>query len=119
MELKEFVVSAISSISDAIVEADATIKQSGGMVNPGTLQATGQGSNEFVRPRTSLNFDIAVSASTKGEATAGAKAKIWVVEASIDGGKESVNQTVSRLTFSLDVALPSDDSQEQRIGKLR
>ncbi|MDP5362538.1 MAG: hypothetical protein NWP79_10395 [Paracoccaceae bacterium] len=119
MELKEFIVSAIGSIAEAVVESDAKIKRTGGLVNPGTLQSTGDGRNDFIRPRTTLNFDIAVSASIKGEATAGARAKIWVVEASIDGGKESANETISRLTSSLDVALPSDADQERRIGKLR
>ncbi|MEQ8902264.1 MAG: trypco2 family protein [Roseovarius sp.] len=119
MELKDFIVSAITDIANGVKEADSEIYKLGGMVNPGTHIWGDGGGTEFVHHRTKLNFDIAVSATKSGTAEAGAKARIWVVEASIGGGESSTNESVSRLTFSLDVVLPSDAAQEFRIGKVK
>lgn len=119
MELKEFITAAISDISLAVLEADKAIKDLGGLVNPGTHRATGHNEDEFIAPRTSLNFDIAVSASKAKAGGAGAKMKILVVEANLGGEGELKNETVSRLTFSLDVVLPHDSSQAKRVGKVK
>lgn len=119
MELKDFIVSAITSLTEGVVEADSVVKDKGGMVNPGTHQHDGTSNKNFVRPRTTLNFDIAISAASTKSGDAGASAKIWVIEAKLGGGAESQNESVSRLTFSLDVVLPSDSSQDDRVGKVR
>ena len=118
MELKDFIVSAITSITDGVAEADAKIKEKGGMVNPGTHQYD-ENVPTFVYPRTTLNFDIAISATQTKDGSAEATAKIWVVEAKLGGGVESKNESVSRLSFSVDVVLPSDKDQIKRIGKVR
>lgn len=119
MDLKDFVISAISDIANAVKEADNEIQALGGLVNPGVHTKPKGKEIEFVAPRTTLQFDIAISAAKTGEATAGAKARIWVVEASLGGKGEASNETVSRLTFSLDVVLPHDAKQSERIGKVK
>lgn len=123
MELKDFIVSAISDISSAVAEADEKIRDAGGLVNPGghhrTMDAPEIGPQSFVAPRTTLNFDIAVSASKEGKGSAEAKAKILVIEASIGGEGKIRSETVSRLTFSLDVVLPHDKNQAERTGKVK
>ena len=119
MELKDFIVSAITSLTEGVAEADQKISGAGGMVNPGTHLHDGQPKKDFVRPRTTLNFDIAVSATNSKSGGGGITAKILVVEAKLSGDAESRNESVSRLTFSLDVVLPSDPSQEDRVGKVR
>lgn len=119
MDLKDFVVSAISDIANAVKEADEKIRELGGLVNPGVHTKPEGGEIEFVAPRTTLEFDIAISAAKSGEASAEAKAKIWVVEASLGGKGEATNETVSRLTFSLDVVLPHDAKQSERVGKVK
>ncbi|MEL7100670.1 MAG: hypothetical protein AAGM84_17730 [Pseudomonadota bacterium] len=119
MDLRDFVVSAISDISEAVSEADKLVKPLGGIVNPGSNKFRGEGKYEFVASRTSLNFDIAVTASKAGTGEVGGKAKIWVVEAKLGAAAETSNQTVSRLTFSVDVVLPHDSSQLDRVGKVQ
>lgn len=71
---------------------------------------------QFVAPRSTLNFYVAVSASKESCAGGGAKAKIRVVEASVDGKHEVHNVTVPMLTFALDVMLPHDSGQGERLG---
>ncbi|MCK5932975.1 MAG: hypothetical protein KAG89_12475 [Fulvimarina manganoxydans] len=127
MDLKEFIVSAITEIAEAVEEADSQIKSKGGLVNPGTHRQPVAGQtrplpeNEqtFVAPRTTLNFDVAVTADSSGQKDKGAKAKIWVVEASIDSKVHEQNKSVSRLTFSIDVVLPHDKKQNERAGSIR
>ena len=112
LDLKDFIVSAITQISEGVLEADDIIKEHGGLVNPGTHTKE---DNEFIAPRTTLDFDIAVSASS----SKGAEGKISVLSASIGGGKTLASETASRLTFSLDVVLPTDENQKERVGKIR
>ncbi|MEN9059984.1 hypothetical protein [Ponticoccus litoralis] len=121
MDLKEFIVDAISSISEAVKVSDAAISDLGGLVNPGghIQGVTGTTSGRFVAPRTTLDFDIAVSASKEGSAGGSAKAKIFVVEASVGGDAKLRSETVSRLTFSIDVVLPHDPMQADRIGAVK
>lgn len=119
MELKDFVVSAITSLTDGVAEADKAIKSKGGLVNPGTHIHDGRSNKDFVHPRTTLNFDIAISATSTKDGEAGVNAKILVVEAKLGGSVESKNESVSRLTFALDVVLPSDPSQDDRIGPVK
>ena len=119
MELKDFVVTAITNLTDAVCEADESIESKGGMVNPGTHLHNGKENTSFVYPRTTLNFDIAVSATKTKEGEAAAAAKIWVVEAKLGGNVETKNENISRLTFSIDVVLPSDPNQDKRLGKVK
>jgi hypothetical protein len=132
MDLKEFIVAAISDISEAVSEADEKIKAAGGIVNPGSYKTGGTnelgGKNlrpqppspeRFVAPSTTLNFDIAVSAASAKSGSGGVSGKIWVIEASLGGDAESKNETVSRLTFSIEVVLPHDRSQADRVGLVR
>lgn len=119
MELKEFIISAVTDISEAVAEADAKVKERGGLVNPGVYIGTTGSPNMFVAPRTTLNFDVAVSAAQAGSGKAQASAKIWVIDASIGGGVDLKNESVSRLTFSVDVVLPHDKDQQARVGLVK
>lgn len=118
MDLKDFISGSIADISEAVKTADVALRDHGGMVNPGTHTSYVGGEN-FVAPRTSLNFDVAVSASKKGEGGAEAKAKIFVVEASLGGKGEMSSESVSRLSFTIDVVLPHDPNQKDRVGKVQ
>lgn len=116
MELKEFITSAISDIADAVAESDVYLKELGGLVNPG-IDGEKLGGSTFDAPRTCLNFDIAVAAQSSGGASGGLKAKILVMEATVSGGKGTMESSSSRLTFSLEVVLPHDPNQKERIPR--
>ncbi len=117
MDLKDFISGSITDIADAVKAADAALREHGGMVNPGTHTDNMAGS--FVAPRTKLDFDVAITASKKDNVGAEAKAKIFVVEASLGGKGEMSSESVSRLSFSIDVVLPHDPAQKERIGKVQ
>ena len=115
MNLKDFISNSISEIAEAIQIADKKLEPIGGMANPGTHQRHADG-GKYVAPRTTLNFDVALTASKAGEGGAGIKASIFVVEASVGGKGEVKNESVSRLSFSVDIVLPHDAKQKDRIG---
>lgn len=117
MDLKDFISGSIADIAEAVKTADDTLKEYGGMVNPGTH--TDNMAGGFVAPRTKLEFDVAITASKKDENGAEAKAKIWVVEASLGGSGEMSSESVSRLSFTIDVVLPHDPTQKERVGKVQ
>ncbi len=122
MELKEFIATAIDDIATATQQADEKLKPRGGLVNPGTHEhyaGVKADSKYFVAARTTLNFDIAVSATNSSSGDAGVKARIWVVEANLGGDLSAKHESISRLTFSIDVVLPFDENQADRIGKVR
>ena len=114
MDLKDFISGSIADIAAAVKTADDILKEYGGMVNPGAHADNLAGG--FVAPRTKLEFDVAITASKKGEGGAEVKAKIFVVEASLGGKGELSSERVSRLSFSLDVVLPHDVTQKDRVG---
>lgn len=115
MELKDFIQSAISDIADAVIDSDTYLKTVGGLVNPGTDKCK-MDIWSFDAPRTRLNFDIAVAAQSSDGDSVGVKAKIFVLEANLSGEKGTIESSSSRLTFSLDVVLPHDPNQRERLS---
>ena len=117
MDLKDFISGSIVDIAEAVKTADEALKEHGGMVNPGAH--TDNMAGGFAAPRTKLKFDVAVSASKRAEGGTGVKAKIFVVEASLGGEGEMSSESVSRLSFAIDVVLPHDAKQKERVGKVQ
>ncbi|MCH2093827.1 MAG: hypothetical protein MK160_01810 [Rhodobacteraceae bacterium] len=117
MDPKDFISGSIVDIAEAVKSAGTALQTHGGMANPGTQENAM--SQAFVAPRTRLDFDVAITASKTAEAGAEAKAKIFVVEASLGGTGEMRSESVSRLSFSIDVVLPHDPKQLERIGKVQ
>lgn len=109
MNLKDFIVSTITEISEGVTEADEKLKDAGGLVNPSTYSNDNQ-----IAARTTLNFDIALSAKQDKEGGADAKVGLWVVDASLGGKVSHANESISRLSFSIDVVLPYDQFQFAR-----
>lgn len=125
MDLKEFIETAIVQIAEGVTSADTKMAEMGGLVNPGSYSKPVKDAQNrkiqdplFQAPRTKLDFDIAVSASDTSSKGGDAKARIWVVEASVGGSKDTVRETVSRLSFSLEVILPTDPMLMARVGHI-
>jgi hypothetical protein len=119
MDLKEFIRESIVEIAAAICEADDEIKPRGGLVNPGanTLDTpTGPRSTSFVRPRTTLKFDIAVTSRDEKDIDGKISGRIAVISASIGSDSKSTSESASRLRFEIDVVFPADPEQKDRLG---
>ena len=121
MELKDFIKEAIKDISEAITESNLELKDHGVIVNPRRVEIEKNDKSNlagyivspsknpdpnFLRPVHMLSFDISVTATTKQNGKEG----IGVNVAGIKLGKENdsinSNDTASRLSFSIPIALP-------------
>jgi hypothetical protein len=112
MELKDFVRTSLIDIATGVEEATAEVTRLGGVLNPSHRHmpgATTVGRPHGLVPVQEVHFDVAVTAS-KAEGSE-AKAGIEVVGISlglgVKGRTDSEATSVSRLRFSVPVALPS------------
>lgn len=110
MELKEFIKDAISAIAEATTELQDELGPKGILINPPT---NGRDQTVFVegdkryyhRPVKEVEFDVALTVGKTSSGSAGAKVKIAILEANVGGEMEGSSQQVSRLKFSIPLAL--------------
>ena len=109
MELKEFIKTAITDITEAVSELQDELGN-GTIVNPSLTQVEHGKSlvvDNEVRMMERLNFDIAVTATEATELNANAKAGISVFGAKVGAENNERTENVSRLTFSIPLVLPT------------
>ncbi|MBO6892852.1 MAG: hypothetical protein JJ866_12995 [Roseibium sp.] len=110
MELKEFVAETLTQIIDGVKEAQA--REDGPNVNAAMSGAEFGGNLVNVGTygvATRVDFDVAVTAESKG----GAGAKLSVFGVGVEGGAGHTAGTANRISFSVPVRLPDGDSQRQ------
>lgn len=120
MELKDFIKTAISDITEAVSELQEELKN-GTIVNPSLTQEEHGKSlvvDNEVRMMERLNFDIAVTATEATELNGNAKAGISVFGAKVGAENKERTENVSRLTFSLPLVLPTTHVKTQ-LEKMR
>ena len=92
MELKEFVKKVIIDLDEAVSEANDKTKR----------EVRFKGIKE---QRTSLEFDVAVTAESTDSGEGGGEIKVWGIgQVGATGSKEQKNSTISRVSFSVDIA---------------
>ncbi|KJD33294.1 hypothetical protein PK35_05400 [Tamlana nanhaiensis] len=111
MELKEFIKTTLTQISQGIIEAQEEIDGTDMIVNPSGL-ATNQNGDKYLRTdgwRYVQNIEINVGVTALEKE--GEKAGIGIVTGFLSGGAQAStdnsNQTVSTIKFDIPVALPS------------
>lgn len=108
MELKDFVQNAITQLVDGVQAAQKSHSDSGAIINPsikdGKVNYYGNGlaSTGAGYYPSQLDFDLAVTVSNESGANAGIK----VFGVGVGGEQVSQTSSVSRLQFSISVALP-------------
>lgn len=109
MELKEFIKTAITDISDAISELQEELGEetvvNPAMPNPVSLKTiTVDGSNRLI---SILDFDVALTVGNTDSVSGNTKAGIQILSAKMSGDSKNYTENVSRLKFSVQVALPA------------
>ena len=117
MELKDFVAETLSQIIEGVRTAQAG--EDGANVNAGMSGANFGGHlvnfGEF-GVATRVDFDVLVTAETKG----GAGAKLSVFGVGVEGGGGHTAGSANRISFSVPVRLPDGDRErENRINAER
>lgn len=112
MELKEFIKTAITDITDAVSELQSELKN-GAIVSPSLPHAISNGTvldpeNDKVnRPISKIDFDVAITVGDSDSVEAGAKAGIQIFSAKLGSETKTHTENVSRMTFSIPLVLPT------------
>lgn len=109
MELKEFIKTAITDITNAVSELQGELIN-GTVINP-TISRGEYGKAVIVEngvaPIEHLNFDVAVTASESSGIDGSAKAGISIFGAKVGAENSSRTENVSRLTFTIPIVYPA------------
>lgn len=112
MELKEFIKTALTDITNAVSELQAEL-QNGAIVSPSLpapipdVTVKDQQNDKVNRPISKIDFDVAITVGGTSNTEAGGKVGIQVFSAKLGGNNESHTENVSKITFSIPVVLPT------------
>ena len=116
MDLKDFIKETVKAITSATHELQSELAATGAIVNPPTTSGSSDtfevsGTLHTMRRVQNIEFDLALttSSSTSGGGKAGVK--VFVVEASAGASQTRTNEEVSRVKFSVPLALPPSDQE--------
>ncbi|MGI9012859.1 MAG: hypothetical protein ACR2GY_01255 [Phycisphaerales bacterium] len=112
MNLKDFVAQTLVQIAEGVTKAAKGAGESGAIVNPeiSVHSMADPGMTSRKRPKNQLiEFDLAVTVDNSSSAKAGAGLRVFGIGATADGATASATQHVSRVRFSVPMALPVHD----------
>lgn len=118
MDLKDFIRSTITSISEAVIESQEDLKDKGVIVNPERMETGKTGEkllrNDGWRYVQNLEFDILVAVDEKADKGGKAELKIAGI-GSVGGGMATENliKNSNRLKFSIPVAFHTTPTPPQ------
>ncbi|PHS72712.1 MAG: hypothetical protein COB22_03795 [Cycloclasticus sp.] len=122
MELKEFVKETLTQISEGVQDSLASVRDSGGYVNPATRASTKttddshfasmtHGRNVFL-----ISFDVAVTVEEESGKDGHAKLKVASVFSAGGGGsKSNKSSSTNHISFKVPLALPVDPITEDEL----
>lgn len=109
MDLKEFIKTAITDITDAVNELQAEL-DNGAIVNPTLPNPIAQKTlivDDKIKPIEQLSFDVAVTASEEAGIDGQAKAGISIFGAKLGSATSAKTENVSRISFIIPVVFPT------------
>lgn len=116
MELKEFIKTAITDITEAVSELQGEL-DNGTIVNPtlpNSIALKTLTVNDEIRPIEQLAFDVAVTATESSGIDGSAKAGISIFGAKVGSETNTKMENVSRLTFSIPIVFPTTHVKSQQ-----
>lgn len=112
MELKEFIKTVLTDITDAVRELQDELTN-GAIVSPTMPNAISNvtikdpQNEKSNRQISKIDFDVAITVDNADKIESGIKANIHIFSAKIGGKTEGKTENVSRITFSIPVVLPT------------
>lgn len=122
MELDEFINNTLTDIVSGIQKANQKLESSGSYVCSSHLsQNLGEGARRISKDKngnlhviSEINFDVAVTASNSSKDEAGGGIKVFsVVKLGGSISNDTANNEVSRIQFSIPLALPHNSIEEE------
>lgn len=115
MTLQDFITESLKSIINGVSDSKKFAEANGAIINPtkdfesvkkdSTWIWRGNG-QDGIRPVTKIDFDIAIIVGNEENNSINGGLNIQIFKASGQARNSETNQTTSRISFSLDVALP-------------
>lgn len=121
MELKEFIKTAISDITEAVSELQAELSN-GAIVNPSLLHPISNGSinaGSGNQPIQKVEFDVALTTLEAASVDGNAKGGIAIFAAKLGTTQQAQAQNISHLKFTVPVALPVVQVQTEAEKKMQ
>jgi len=110
VELREFISTVLVQLVRGVEDAQAQLKDSKATINPLGLKAQiALQQNTDTPDFTSVEFEVAVQAETKGEQSGGVGVQVAVFKIGVDGKRLDSESHVNKLRFSVPVHLPPGD----------
>lgn len=113
MELKEFIKTAITDITEAVSELQSELNN-GAIVNPALPYSISNGSIDAGagnQPIQKVEFNVALTTSETASVDGNAKGGITIFSAKLETTQQAQSQNISRLTFTVPVVLPTVQMQ--------
>lgn len=107
MELKDFIKTALTDITNAVSELQKELNN-GAIVSP-SLSEDGEKTIVIDNKNvilTQVAFDVAITAGGTDTIKGGAKGGLHVFSAKVDGSNEEHTENVSHVSFSIPIVLP-------------
>jgi hypothetical protein len=122
MDLKDFVASTLTQITQGVSEAQSVVRSSGGLVNPAMTGVVNResyfGSVETGQHVFLVDFDVAVVASEATGTHAGAKLEVAsILSLGVGGKSDAATQSTSRIKFKVPIALPVDAEAKRALDE--
>lgn len=116
MNLDEFVKQVIISIITGVNESQTLLQDTNAIVNPSTIK--GDYIDGHNRKVTEVKFDVAITTSKEGGSNKGVKINILdAFSGGLGDETKTANETISRVSFSVPVALPTVDNLQDEAKK--
>lgn len=112
MELKEFIKTAITDITEAVSELQEELGN-GAIINPSIPNPISNATvkdpdnNKVNRRISQIDFDVAITVGDTSTKESGGKLGIQILSAKIVGESQTHTENMSRLSFSIPVVLPT------------
>lgn len=112
MELKEFIKTALTDITNAVSELQGEL-QNGAIVSPSmpnpvsNVTVKDPQNDKINRLISKIDFDVAITVGNTDNTEVGGKVGIQIFSAKLGGNNENHTENVSRMTFSIPVVLPT------------
>ena len=120
MDLKDFIKETISSIAEAVVDLQADLGDKGVVINP--PRVIDKATAEVFDPEDRVSFDVALTASKESAGKGGGGLQVAVLGVGLNAGGEVANRAtaerVSRVAFSISIALPLSKHANERLKRL-
>lgn len=116
IEIDSFIKTAIIEILQGVSSAHDYIKSKDdasitGALNPYFSDDANHLRKDLIRD---INFDVAINIDTSSEKSAGAKAKIYVVDAGGEYKKKDTEGQLSRVQFSVPILFPMTQLKDRK-----